>query len=263
MARRNPGQASAEPEIDPRIAARRDAVEFEKRRRRGRWWLAAAIVAAVLVGAWFLTRTPLLDVDRIDVQGATVVTTEEIVSVSGLRTGAPLLEVDAGAAAARVRQLPYIETASVTRQLDGLIIITVTERIPVALAIDANGVAMLVDRSGKVIGPHVAGDGIEIVLAGVEAGPAGSVIEGASGALAVASFLTPGMRSRVVSISTAVDGSISLALGPQGTVVMGPPSDLAAKVDSLRIVMGQVDQRDLASINVVNPSTPVVVRTPK
>jgi len=28
-------------------------------------------------------------------------------------------------------------------------------------------------------------------------------------------------------------------------------------------VMGQVDQRDLASINVVNPTTPVVVRTPK
>ncbi|MEY3512439.1 MAG: hypothetical protein RL486_1104, partial [Actinomycetota bacterium] len=27
--------------------------------------------------------------------------------------------------------------------------------------------------------------------------------------------------------------------------------------------MGQVDQRDLATVNVVNPSTPVVVRTPK
>jgi hypothetical protein len=46
-------------------------------------------------------------------------------------------------------------------------------------------------------------------------------------------------------------------------VVLGPPNDLAAKVEALRIVMAQVDQRDLASINVVNPSTPVVVRTPK
>ena len=263
MARGTTGQLKAEPAIDPRIAARRDAVEFEKRRRRGRWWLAAAIVAAVLVGAWFLTRTPLLDVDRIDVQGATVVTAEEIVSISGLQTGAPLLEVDSAAAAARIRQLPYIETASVTRQLDGLVTITVTERVPVALAIDASGVAMLVDRSGKVLAPHVAGDGIEVVLAGVEAGPPGSVVEGASGALTVASLLTPGMRSRVMSITTAPDGSISLALRPQGTVVMGPPSDLADKVDSLRIVMSQVDQRDLASINVVNPSTPVVVRTPK
>lgn len=263
MASRGQGRSRAESEIDPRIAARRDAVEFEKRRRRGRWWLAASIVVAALVGAWFLTRTPLLDVDRIDVQGATVTTAEEIIEVSGLRTGAPLLEVDAGGAAARVRQLPFIETASVERQLDGLVIITVTERVPVALAIDADGVAMLVDRSGKVIAPHVAGDGIEIVLAGVEAGPVGSVIEGSSGALDVASLLTPGMRSRVVSIATAPDGSLSLALRPQGIVVMGPPSDLADKVDSLRIVMGQVDQRDLASINVVNPSTPVVVRTPK
>ena len=150
-----------------------------------------------------------------------------------------------------------------TRQLDGLITITITERVPVALAIDSGGVAMLIDRSGRVIAPHVAGDGVEIVLVGVEAGPVGSVVEGASGALTVASLLTPGVRSRVVSITTAPDGSISLALRPQGTVVMGPPSDLPDKVDSLRIVMGQVDQRDLATINVVNPSTPVVVRTPK
>ena len=263
MARRDPGRSGTGSDIDPRIAARRDAVEFEKRRRRGRWWLAGSIIVAVMVGAWFLTRTPLLDVDRIDVIGTTVTTAEEIVSVSGLRTGEPLLEADAGAAAARIRQLPYVETASVTRQLDGLITITITERVPVALAIDSGGVAMLIDRSGRVIAPHVAGDGVEIVLVGVEAGPVGSVVEGASGALTVASLLTPGVRSRVVSITTAPDGSISLALRPQGTVVMGPPSDLPDKVDSLRIVMGQVDQRDLATINVVNPSTPVVVRTPK
>jgi hypothetical protein len=71
------------------------------------------------------------------------------------------------------------------------------------------------------------------------------------------------MRTRVASISTGPDGSLTLALVPQGTVVLGPPNDLAAKVEALRIVMAQVDQRDLASINVVNPSTPVVVRTPK
>jgi hypothetical protein len=71
------------------------------------------------------------------------------------------------------------------------------------------------------------------------------------------------MRTRVAGIATAPDGSLNLALKPQGIVIMGPPTDLPAKVDSLRTVMGQVDQRDLATINVVNPSTPVVVRTPK
>lgn len=263
MAGRLRDRSGSDTEIDPRIAARRDAVETEKRRRRGRWWLIAAIIAAVVVGAWFLTRTPLLDVDRIEVRGAVATTVDDIVAISGLRTGEALLEVDTSAAASHVRDLPYVKTASVVRKWDGLVIITVTERVPVAIAASADGVAMLIDGSGRVIGPHVAGDGVETVLIGVEAGAPGTVVEGVSGALEVATLLTPGMRARVAGIATAPDGSLNLALSPQGIVIMGPPTDLPAKVDSLRIVMGQVDQRDLATINVVNPSTPVVVRTPK
>lgn len=261
MARQDTARTASD--IDPRIAARRDAVESEKRRRRGRWWLAVAIVAAILVGAWFITRTPILDVDRITVQGAVVTTTDDIVTASGLRTGEPLLEVDSSKAAARIKELPYIATAKVSREWDGLVTIEVTERVPVALAVTSDGVPMVVDQSGRVLAPHVAEDGIGVVLMGVEAGPVGTTIDGVSGALEVASLLSPGMRTRVASISTAPDGSLTLALSPQGTVVLGPPNDLAAKVEALRIVMAQVDQRDLASINVVNPTTPVVVRTPK
>jgi hypothetical protein len=42
---------------------------------------------------------------------------------------------------------------------------------------------------------------------------------------------------------------------------VGQPTDLAAKVAELRIALAQVDQRNLASINVVNPQTFVVTRT--
>ena len=263
MASRVLDRSAAEVEIDPRIAARRDAVKDEKRRRRSRLWLVAAIVVAVVVGAWFITRTPLLDIDRIKVQGATMTTVEDIISASGIQPGEALLEVDASASASQIRQLPHIESAAVVRNWNGTIAITVTERVPVALAAGADGVAMLIDGFGRVIGPHVAGDGVETVLIGVEAGSPGTSVENVSGALEVASLLTPGMRNRIAGIATAPDGSLNLALTPQGIVIVGPPTDLPAKVDSLRIVMGQVDQRDLASINVVNPTTPVVVRTPK
>ena len=263
MAIRLRDRSGSSSDIDPRIAARRDAVKTEKRRRRGRWWLVAAIVTAVLVGAWFITRTALLDVDRIEVRGAVLTTADEIIAISGLRPGEALLEVDTSAAASRIRELPYIETASVVRNWDGLVTVTVSERVPVAIAASADGVAMLIDGSGRVIGVHTSGDGVETVLIGVEAGAPGTLVEGVSGALEVASLLTPGMRTRVAGIATAPDGSLNLALKPQGIVIMGPPTDLAAKVDSLRTVMGQVDQRDLATVNVVNPSTPVVVRTPK
>ncbi|MEX1218192.1 MAG: FtsQ-type POTRA domain-containing protein [Acidimicrobiales bacterium] len=255
--------ATIEADIDPRIAARRDAVENEKRRRQGRWWLILAIFAAVLVGGWLITRTSLLDVDAVEVRGAVVTTTDEILSVSGIRIGQALLEVDTAASAVAIRQLPFIETAAVARNWDGTVVISVTERIPVAMAMNSDEVWMLVDRSGRVLAPHVAGDGLDTEVVGAQAGPPGSEVEGVDGALEVASLLGPGLRTRVISITTAPDGSLSLALRPQGTVLLGPATDLNAKVDSMRIVMAQVDQRDLASINVVNPSTPVVVRTPK
>ena len=176
MAIRLRNRSGATSDIDPRIAARRDAVETEKRRRRGRWWLFAAIVAAVLVGAWFITRTPLLDVDRIEVRGAVLTTSDEIIAISGLRPGEALLEVDTAAAASRIRELPYIETASVVRKWDGLVTVTVSERVPVAIAASADGVAMLIDGSGRVIGVQTSGDGVETVLIGVEAGDRKSVV---------------------------------------------------------------------------------------
>lgn len=263
MARQGAKSSTTEASIDPRIAARRDAVENEKRRRRGRWWLVVAIIAALIVGAWFITRTPLLDIDRIKVEGAVITTVDDIVAASGVRTGEPLLEVDASRSAAQIRELPYIATAKVARSWDGLVTIEVTERLPVALAVGEDGVPMVVDATGRVLAPHVPEDGISMVLTGVQAGPVGSTVEGATGALELASLLSPGMRARIASIATAPDGSLTLTLVPQGTVVIGPPSDLTAKVEALRTVMAQVDQRDLSSINVVNPTTPVVVRTPK
>ena len=100
-------------DIDPRIAARRDAVEGEKRRRRGRRWLIVAVLAAVLAGAWYITRTPLLDVDHVQVHGSGVTTDEEVLTASGIGSGEPLLEVDTSASAARIRELPWVDSVTV------------------------------------------------------------------------------------------------------------------------------------------------------
>ena len=58
------------------------------------------------------------------------------------------------------------------------------------------------------------------------------------------------------------DGRLQLLLRPQGTVEFGPATALPEKVAALVTVMGQVDQRDLCSIRVITPDTPVVTRTP-
>lgn len=253
----------ASAQVDPRIAERRRAVDADRRRTRVRRWAVVGVVAALLVGAWYVTRTPLLDVDRISVDGAVLTSVDEILAAAGVRPGDALLELDLGAATERVRALPWIETAVVERAWDGRVTIVVTERRMVAIVDDESGVGQLVDASGRVLAADGTMDMVDTRIVGAVAGGPGSTVEGFEDALRLAALLTPGMRSRIATITTGDDGSLTLGLRPQGIVVLGPPTDLAAKVDALRTVMAQVDQRDLASINVVNPSTPVVVRTPR
>lgn len=246
--------------VDPRIAERRRSVEGERRRRRRRRLLIVVAVVGVVAGGWFLTRTSLLDVDRVDVVGSTRHSPEDVVTASGLRLGDQLLDIDGGTVADRVEALPWVDTASVAVGIDGVVSVTVTERSAVATAVDGSGARVLVDPSGRVLGP--AADDVSglVPLEGVTAGSPGETVDGAEGALQAIGALGPGARSRVTTVVVAPDGTLVLTLDPEGLVLFGPPSDLEAKATSLAAIMGQVDQRGIASIDVRDPANPVVLR---
>ncbi len=246
--------------VDPRIEARRRSVVSQQRRRRRRRLLAVVVVLGVVGGAWLLTRTGLLDVDRLQVEGAVHESAQDVLDASGIRLGDQLLDIDAGAASRRVEQLPWIDTATVERSPGGSVTVTVTERTPVATVGDAMGGRHLVDASGRLLGP-VEGDTNGLMpLEGVTPGDPGQPVEGAQGALRALAALSPGVRSRVSAIAVAPDGAVQLKLVPQGVAVLGEPTDLEAKVSRLATVMGQVDQRDLGGIDVTDPSTARVWR---
>ena len=252
-----------DPDVDPRIAARRHSVESERRRRRVRRLLIGVVVVVVVVGGWFLTRTGLLDVDSVSVVGAVHESDDDVLAASGVRVGDQLLDIDGGGAARKVEQLPWVATAKVDTGLDGVLTITVTERVPVATVGDPMGGRHLVDASGRLLGP-VEGDTTGLTsLEGVTPGAPGETIGGADGAMQAIAALGPGVRSRVTAAVVAPDGTLQLKLNPQGLVVLGPPTDLAAKAAALTTVLGRVEQTDLAGISVVDPANPVVSRTPR
>ena len=255
-------ESEADPIVDPRIAARRDAVRGARRRRRVRLLLIPVTIGLVLAALWFLSRTALFDVDHIRVTGTTRLQADDVVAASGVHTGEPLLQVDTGAVARAVEREPWILTAKVTRSVNGVVAIAVTERTPVATVLGPDGVALWVDGSGRVLGPVAVGDGVLPRLDGVAPVEPGDTVVASDGALQLAALLTPGVRARSVAIVTTADGQLQLQLQPQGTVDLGTSEDLAIKVASLVTVMGQVDQRDLCTIRVINPETPVVTRTP-
>lgn len=248
------------PEVDPRIAERRRSVEGERRRRRGRRLLVVTVSAVVLVGGWLVSRSALFDVDQAEVQGTAHQSPEEVVAASGIEVGDPLLDVDAGAAASRIEALPWIESATVSRSLGGVVTISVTERVPVATAVDEAGGRQLVDGTGRVLGPADGDTAGLTSLEGVTAGPPGETIDGADQALRTFATLGEGVQSRVTSVVAVPDGGLVMTLNPEGVVLWGPPTEIDEKAAALATVMGQVDQRDLASIDVRDPSDPVVRR---
>jgi len=249
-------------EEDPRIAERRLAVQLERRHRRRRWFLAVLIVFTVMAGAWLVTRTALFDVDEIKVQGVAHATPEQVVEASGLHLGDQLLDIQPSAVASRVATLPWVDGVEVERRMGGVVTIVVSERTAVATVADAMGGLHLVDGSGRVLGPVEGDTGTLHFLEGLNAGPPGEPIPGADAALHALATLTPGVRLRVSAIVVADDGSLSLRLRPEGVARLGPPTDLANKVAKLVTLMGQVDQRNIAGIDVSNPDSPTLWRNP-
>jgi hypothetical protein len=99
--------------IHPRISARRTAVIKEQGQRR---LVIAGVVlclAAVVVGGWFLLHTSLFAARSVTVTGNVHETAAQVVAQAGLASHPPLLDVNAGAAAARLEQLPWVRTAAV------------------------------------------------------------------------------------------------------------------------------------------------------
>ena len=255
--------------IDPRIRARRIEVRRTEGRRRLRRAMWLVVVAALVAGAWGMTRTALLDVDRGVVAGAAHTGRDAVVEAARVRHGDPLLDVDAARVRADVERLPWVAAATVSRSWPGTVHVRIRERTPVALAPAGDGWA-LVDGGGRVLERVAeAPDGVP-VLAGVRpAGEPGSTLrDDAAGPLAVAAALPGRLEPRVRAIT--LDGrQLVLSVGevpnpddpdPRTVPVrFGPATDVAAKLVALDALLTEVgDLGAVAQIDVRVPSAPTL-----
>ncbi|WP_296131020.1 cell division protein FtsQ/DivIB [Corynebacterium sp. YSMAA1_1_D6] len=105
--------------------------------------LLVAIVAAVVVWA-----VPILKVSSFEVEGNAHVTPEDVERASGVAKGSNLVRLDAHAAAGGVAQLPWVESATVSRAFPSTVHIEVIEHEAVAFVHDGDQ-TVLVDNQGK------------------------------------------------------------------------------------------------------------------
>lgn len=258
--RRRDGSASAR--VDPRIAARRDAVAADEGRRRGiRRWTLLVLVAVAAAGL-VSTRTPLFDVDRVVVEGASRTAADQIRAATGVGLGTPLDHVDAARAAAAVEALPWVAQAQVTKEWPGTLRVSVVERAPVGVIRDGDAF-LLVDAEARVLERVAAVPPGAVVVEGVGGGAPGQQLdETARGAVRVASTLPDGVRDRVERVAVD-DGELALSLQPTGRVRLGDATRLVDKYRSVATVFEQVDLACLATLDVRVPDRPVLTRDPR
>jgi len=264
-------------EEDPRIARRRKDVVAERRHRRRvvAAWIGAAV--ALLAALFGLTRSPLLDVDRVVVSGGDHVENDQVVRASGIRTGDALVGVDVAAARTAVMALPGVASARVEREWPDAVRIVVTDEVPVAVLV-ASGQSVVVARGGRIIGAApsskdpsqltgasvLAADGVAVAT--LKAGdqvpdlfaPAVVALEQMSGPL----------RAATSSVEVAADGSLTLTLRDDsslgvagGHIELGSPDGLPAKLLSASSMVAAARMACLDVLDVREPSRPTITRS--
>jgi len=240
------------------------------RLRRITRWLPQTLVGRVLVAVaavllfagatWVTTRSPLLAVKHIDVSGGSVVTPQDAIAGAGLRRGEPMLDVDTGRAERQLLRLPWVATATVERGFPNTVKIHITERAAAAVAARPAGGWVVIDGIGRVLAerPDRPGGLPEVVGAGPPPAP-GADFEAAAPALEVVAALPDALRKQVTD-ATLTGDSVTLHTGSR-ELRIGPPTQLAAKVAALSVLLERVGSRSVAAVDVRVPQAPVVVPT--
>lgn len=252
--------------VDPRIRARRIEVKRSEGRRRLRRlsWVAAG--GAAVAGLAGVAMTPLLDVDRIVVEGAPRSGAAAVRAASAIPAGEPMVTADLGAAADAVARLPWVRSAEVRRRWPGTVVVDVVERTPVAAVPAAGEGWTLLDADGRQLVVEIA-PAPEIVR--IEVPPRSPSLgatadERPRSVLQLAATLPAALHGRLVALRPAeggaVEGTVVLRDGRSARVLFGRPDQVQAKWIALATVLDSVEPAGLSRIDVRVPSSPVLTR---
>ncbi len=123
----------------------------KKKRKKKHYLLRFVILAAVMAGMYFLLKSPIFYVTKIQVVGNKYYTPSQVIELSGLETGKNLFfEVKAKPARDKLLETPYIKVAHIDKKPIGTIVITIEER-PEFAAFPFGDEYVIIDNEGLVL----------------------------------------------------------------------------------------------------------------
>ena len=247
--------------VDPRMKARRIAVIRAEGRRRLRVLAVVSGIVLLAAAAWGISRTPLLDVDRITVTGTDPANRAEILESSNVSVGLPMLFLDVNEAQRSVASLPWVRSAQVWRDWPATVRITVEPRVPAAVVPAPEGRTALIDANGYVIGWGTGSTAAVPHVSVPFSGQLGDIHTDADGPLAIVAAMPEDLRAWVSTVTLEADrGETGLELVGGATVALGEPVLIDDKISALRAVLATADLRCVTTIDVTMPDIATVTR---
>ena len=254
--------------IDPRLRARRGAVRRAEGRRRLRFILVGIAILGLIFAGWAALRSPLLDLDHIEINGLGPSRLTEVSQTIGLERGTSLKDIEPALIEADLEALPWVLHADVEKSWPDTVRVEVVERTAVARLAAPDGRVVVVDATGTVMAEGgTAFQGLpRISLA--SSTELGAVEPDALAGLGLIEVLPDDLARWVEAItyrrgaSEGARGVLGIDLVGEAEAHLGEPTLLSDKVQALRSVLNGVDLTCVRKIDVAVPDFPTVQRDP-
>ena len=217
--------------------------------------IATALTVLAVVG-WLLWLAPVLAVRTVQVDGTATLSADQVREAAKVPGDVPLLRIDLGAVEDRVARLPQVRDVQVVRGWPDRIVVTVAERVPVAVVGD-RGRRSLVDAGG-VLFDTVTGEAPQGVVPLDVADP-GPDDPATRAGLAAIRALPTRLRDEVVEVAAPGAEDISLTMADGTVVRWGSAERSEIKGTVLVGLLGRIGDGELAPASVIDVSAPDAV----
>ncbi|WP_051478602.1 cell division protein FtsQ/DivIB [Arthrobacter sp. H5] len=205
-------------------------------RRRRRWWLWGGIGVVLLVAGLiaYLVFSPALAVRTLDVQGNSLVSTEEVEEALEPLMGVSLAHIGDDDVRALLGDFAPVESVAAAAAPPSTLSVNIQERVPVAILASGGGF-VLIDSSGRQLAS--VEDRTSVALPLIDGGE-GAVDSAVFSSIArVLAALPEDMLSRLVKASADSIDSVELSLTDGKTIFWGSAEDNEAKSVVLKALL--------------------------
>ena len=220
---------------------------------------ARLVIGTVVAGAavWLVLNSPVFSIRDIRVEGERTLAAEEIIRVGEVVEGDNLITLATDEIAGRIERHPWVEEATVERDLPATVVIRLVERTPRAWVEDPDGPVVL-SGDGTILERRARPpESLPSIGEWPDTVAPGDVLDGLTEERRVTAAMRPQLLRRIATAELD-DGDVILELRDGGIVLYGTPTDVLAKNRALDGILRWAEGEGITAetVDVRVPSAP-------